>query len=253
MALPTSSIGGSYNNAVSANSSQNIARTYGTEATSAARASAAAANEAAIERWKLAAEFNAEEAQKQRDWQERMANTVYQRTMADMRSAGLNPVLAAGAGLGTASVGGGSAASIASPETYMANTYADAMSSGSSVGSSESHGQSWNESGFATFLTSMAELAQGIMGGLNSSHTINIALEGLESAKKSVEDFTNPYSYAKSYIGEDGTGKPKEGFTHHYDSEKKTYLTEKEVEEESFVDGLIRGIKNKTNALLGIR
>lgn len=43
-------------------------------------------------------QFNAEESQKQRDFEERLANTSYQRAVADMKKAGINPIMLMGNG-----------------------------------------------------------------------------------------------------------------------------------------------------------
>lgn len=55
-------------------------------------------------------QFSAQEAQKQRDWEQYMSNTSYQRAMEDLKEAGLNPaMLYASGGQGASTPNGASA------------------------------------------------------------------------------------------------------------------------------------------------
>lgn len=62
-------------------------------------------------------EFTANQAQINRDWEERMSNTAFQRQVADMQSAGVNPALLYGSGASGASTPSGSSASSVTPNS----------------------------------------------------------------------------------------------------------------------------------------
>lgn len=64
--------------------------------------------------------YNAEQAEIQRDWEERMSNTQYQRMVSDLKAAGLNPWLAIG-NMGGAGTPSGSSAQASPGSADMAN------------------------------------------------------------------------------------------------------------------------------------
>lgn len=160
----------SLGNSGSQNTAKSWSNTNGTGATASSNAQARTANASAYQNWLEAAKYNAEQARIQREWQEQMANTVYQRSVEDMKKAGINPILAANMGLGTASVGSGATASLSSPATFMGQSFADQNSASESFGSSWSH----SESGLATFISSLGGIFQTIANGLNSGLVVNI-------------------------------------------------------------------------------
>lgn len=77
-------------------------------------AGAASQNASSLQMAREQMQFSAQQAQRQMDFQERMSNTQYQRAMADMKAAGLNPVLAyqqGGAGTPSGAAGASAGAS----------------------------------------------------------------------------------------------------------------------------------------------
>lgn len=88
--------------------------------------------------------FNSTEAMKNREWQEHMSNTAYQRAVADMKEAGLNPILAFQNG--GASTPGGSAGTISGASMGAPSSSALGVSRASGFVPNSYSSESWSQS-----------------------------------------------------------------------------------------------------------
>ena len=118
--------------------------------------------------WQRQADFNAQQAQINRDWQKEMESTKYQRAVADMEKAGINPILASG-GVSVGAGGGSSASVGAASMSPMQGTSA----SGGVIG-----GASASESSY----TGQMEYLSGTLG------LMSVAIAGITSAVKAMND-----------------------------------------------------------------
>ena len=123
-------------------------------------------------------QYNTSEADKQRSWQTAMSSTAYQRAVADMRKAGINPILAATNG--GANIGAGSSASISSAKAAQASGVGTGGVSGTSVGNYSGQGYHLSDT-FATFGAILGTVGN-LMSALQASGGLNNALQTVGDA-----------------------------------------------------------------------
>lgn len=146
----------------------------------------------------LARDFNAAEAQKGRDWQQEMADSIYTRSVKNMREAGINPILAMNMGLTGAAVGSGSTASASGATAGMGSApLAQNFMDSASASQSTSKGSSWShsESGLATGLKALGEALAGALATVNSGMNLNLNLGSMGDTSKKLVDYVNNITY----------------------------------------------------------
>lgn len=164
--------------------------------------------------------YNSSEAQKGRDWQEFMYRNRYQMAMADMKSAGLNPILAYGGINGSA--GGAPTGSIATPSGASA---AAGLGSSATTSGGLLQGVSASEGNFTgamdlysglfgligNALSSMSSAFSnlGQMGGFGQGLANWVAKEILESKGKNSQSMAPVTDAIKGLKGKLGKSLPR--------------------------------------------
>ncbi|ALS03600.1 VP2 [Gokushovirus WZ-2015a] len=152
----------------------------------------------------VAMNYNSAEALANREWQEHMSNTAYQRAVEDMKKAGLNPILAFSNG--GASTPGGSAGTISGASMGLASSSALGVSRSGGFVPNAYESSSWSQSDWYSAAQSWQQM-------LSTTHMTPYGLQKAltdvaSGTEKAIDKATVKQPSKKNYIApQDKTGK----------------------------------------------
>lgn len=154
--------------------------------------------------------FNSAEAMANREWQERMSSTAYQRAVEDMKKAGLNPILAFANG--GASTPGGSAGTISGASMGLASSSALGVSRSGGFVPNAYESSSWSQSDWYNAAQSWQQM-------LSETH---MTPYGLQKALTEVgSDTSKAIKDATSKMGKESRGIKPQDKTGSYGEKRK--------------------------------